>query len=601
MKFKSAPKASSTQASPLLSRGAEAKAKGAKNSSSRPSSPIRHSKRHESDLAHYFAAVRAGDLKFVAKHVSKCNVHLVDGYTQTFLHWASYAGHVEVVKRLLKIGANVNALDKNGFTPLHSAVSSERTDAHLHVCNLLLQHGACPNASTSNGTSALHYLSRHPWSQTLCTSIELLIQRGGDVNLTEWEHGETALHQAALRGSPKTVELLLKLGADIHKLTHANETALHYAARGGTPEMVCVLLDKGANTSIVGDEGTALDVALRCQHKQILTVFNERFKISCPPSVIPRLNLDFTVGKRRELMIKALDVTRVPPSNLRSCLSAKLASPVSPTSPSAFFSALGRDHARPPALKRTSCTNQISESQHSAMKARRHSYGSVPFSLQHSETVVPETHCSSTFHYSMFNRLSFDDVLPKPIIAPCPFSFSEGTSIGTSTQEELSTSSYTDSPTSSPRTPPASPKNSIAFTFNLEEISSVRRQSSLPTEQWRRRRGKSHSRRSKLGQKRNKEARHHPSEVPVSLSASKIQEDQKILRDMNLAVMVQRKVGLLQKTFPTIRVEVAYALLQSLEMRADICYDWLIQRAWPPKPDSSRRDFLCELEIILTQ
>ena len=39
----------------------------------------------------------------------------------------------------------------------------------------------------------------------------------------------------------------------------------------------------------------------------------------------------------------------------------------------------------------------------------------------------------------------------------------------------------------------------------------------------------------------------------------------------------------------------------ALEMRADICYDWLIQRAWPPKPDSSRRDFLCELEIILTQ
>ena len=45
------------------------------------------------DLTHYFAAVRAGDLKFVAKHVSKCNVHLVDGYTQTFLHWASYAGN----------------------------------------------------------------------------------------------------------------------------------------------------------------------------------------------------------------------------------------------------------------------------------------------------------------------------------------------------------------------------------------------------------------------------------------------------------------------------------------------------------------------------
>eukprot|EP00522_Entomoneis_paludosa_P001502 CAMPEP_0172469562 /NCGR_PEP_ID=MMETSP1065-20121228/64066_1 /TAXON_ID=265537 /ORGANISM="Amphiprora paludosa, Strain CCMP125" /LENGTH=66 /DNA_ID=CAMNT_0013227273 /DNA_START=48 /DNA_END=244 /DNA_ORIENTATION=+ len=42
-----------------------------------------------------------------------------DGWTP--LHWASKRGHLEVVRRLFDLGANVNKQDICGLTPLHLA------------------------------------------------------------------------------------------------------------------------------------------------------------------------------------------------------------------------------------------------------------------------------------------------------------------------------------------------------------------------------------------------------------------------------------------------------------------------------------------------
>jgi len=62
----------------------------------------------------------------------------VDAYGRIPLHYASAAGDVPTVHRLLAEGADPNAADDNGMTPLHFATQESR----LEVALILLDAGA---------------------------------------------------------------------------------------------------------------------------------------------------------------------------------------------------------------------------------------------------------------------------------------------------------------------------------------------------------------------------------------------------------------------------------------------------------------------------
>ena len=193
-------------------------------------------------------AAKAGNVKRLKKVVSQNNVNNRDLYSQTCLHLAAFCGHIEAVKKLLDLGADVNAVDKNGFTPLLSAASaSERSEIHLQICELLLKKGmnsghfwlecadgrvlwqlvtsicvSClkkslgsnPMLVTTDSTSVVHYLARFPYSRKLQHVLQQAIDGGANINLQE-AAGDTPLHQAAFRGSPETVKLLVQMGAKI--------------------------------------------------------------------------------------------------------------------------------------------------------------------------------------------------------------------------------------------------------------------------------------------------------------------------------------------------------------------------------------------------
>jgi hypothetical protein len=64
-----------------------------------------------------------------------------------------------LAKQLIKAGANVNARAQRGLhksTPLHEACSSHNC-TNLDLIQLLLNHGANPNAKNSEGFTPLHY------------------------------------------------------------------------------------------------------------------------------------------------------------------------------------------------------------------------------------------------------------------------------------------------------------------------------------------------------------------------------------------------------------------------------------------------------------
>ena len=74
-----------------------------------------------------------------------------DKNNRTELMDMSYKGNIKRIKELLKAGANINAIDNQGFTPLINAVSGEQTEA----VKLLLNNGANVNARTKHGMTAL--------------------------------------------------------------------------------------------------------------------------------------------------------------------------------------------------------------------------------------------------------------------------------------------------------------------------------------------------------------------------------------------------------------------------------------------------------------
>ncbi|PVU72509.1 hypothetical protein DDW10_04100 [Sulfolobales archaeon SCGC AB-777_J03] len=81
------------------------------------------------------------------------NPNAIDSYGSTPLHYVARIGRVEIVKILLEHGANPNAKDNDGRTPLHYAASW--IDAG--VVKILLEHGADPWIADNGGHIPLDY------------------------------------------------------------------------------------------------------------------------------------------------------------------------------------------------------------------------------------------------------------------------------------------------------------------------------------------------------------------------------------------------------------------------------------------------------------
>ena len=120
---------------------------------------------------------------------------------------AARAGDLEVVKRYLAAGADVNFRNQLGFTPLHVAAQ----EGHNRIAELLIAKGA--NLNTTGrliGTTPLDSaaLLGHKGM------VELLIHSGADVN-PQIITGETPLQRAGQRGHSAIAEILRKYGGKI--------------------------------------------------------------------------------------------------------------------------------------------------------------------------------------------------------------------------------------------------------------------------------------------------------------------------------------------------------------------------------------------------
>jgi ankyrin repeat protein len=121
------------------------------------------------------------------------------------IHEAVAAGNIEAVKQHLADGADVNATDEVGWTPLHRAVIGSHTD-HTETAEFLIASGADVNARNAIGWTPLFYAAAKTGSGHKEIG-ELLIASDADVNALS-VNGKTPLDLA----NDEIADLLRKHG-----------------------------------------------------------------------------------------------------------------------------------------------------------------------------------------------------------------------------------------------------------------------------------------------------------------------------------------------------------------------------------------------------
>ncbi|OWM78462.1 hypothetical protein CDL15_Pgr016186 [Punica granatum] len=217
---------------------------------------------------------------------------LRDGFGPSVAHVCAYHGQPDCMRELLLAGADPNAIDDEGESVLHRAVTKKYT-----VCAIvILENGGCQSMSVRNSKdmTPLHLcvttynvaLVRRwvevatpedianaidipsPIGTALCMAaalkkdheiegrelVRILLGAGADPT-AEDSNGQTALHAAAMANDVELIKIILAAGVDVNICNVHKAIPLHVALLRGANACVELLLSSGADCNLQDDEG----------------------------------------------------------------------------------------------------------------------------------------------------------------------------------------------------------------------------------------------------------------------------------------------------------------------------------------------------------
>ena len=231
----------------------------------------------------------------IVDHGAHVNAVNKDGATPLLL--ACSAAHEGAVRLLLKVKADTNIADGDGDTTLHAATyCSEETlqavidyGAHVNAVNkrgrtslllscfyrqmdsvkVLLEAGADPTIADEEGFSCLHAAIDGRCSTDI---LQALIHHGAHIDAAR-KDGTNAFLRACTTGQSESVNFLVEAGADVNITKPDGNTCLHIAVKGRcSKEALQKIVEQGViNVNAVNKEGQTAFL-LACASAQAKTV-----------------------------------------------------------------------------------------------------------------------------------------------------------------------------------------------------------------------------------------------------------------------------------------------------------------------------------------
>ena len=218
----------------------------------------------------------------LVKHGATVNVS--DLWKFTPLHEAAAKGKYEIVKLLLKHGADPSKKNRDGHTPLdlvkegdQDVVDLLRGDSALldaakkgnlsRVQKLITPDNINCRDSAGRNSTPLHLAAGYNNLEV----AEYLLEQGADVNAQD-KGGLIPLHNASSYGHLDIAALLIKYHTIVNATDKWGFTPLHEATQKGRTQLCALLLAHGADAGLKNQEGqTPLDLATADDVKCLLT------------------------------------------------------------------------------------------------------------------------------------------------------------------------------------------------------------------------------------------------------------------------------------------------------------------------------------------
>eukprot|EP00756_Hemistasia_phaeocysticola_P037535 Hpha_TRINITY_DN16702_c5_g2::TRINITY_DN16702_c5_g2_i4::g.76553::m.76553 len=200
-------------------------------------------------------AVRSGCSRTVYGILERgADVDRRGGYYHTPLTLAANLCHYEVLRTLVKRGAQLNLGDREGKTALwHSAYQNDLRTVRFLIRKGVDVHDSLPLCAASGG-------SRYRRGRDQVEVLKLLLKSGVDVNASG-ASGPTPLMNAAFDDQVSCFRTLpcfrtlLDAGADVNKSNEDGMAPVHIVATSGRAEKILLLAKYGADLGKRDNEG----------------------------------------------------------------------------------------------------------------------------------------------------------------------------------------------------------------------------------------------------------------------------------------------------------------------------------------------------------